>query len=177
MTLPKATLAGLIVNCGCAAVAVPLSEITSGEPGALLVIVALPLALPADVGANFAVNEAVEFAAIVCGSVSPVMLNPVPEALAAEMVILAVPVFDNVTGTEPLAPTRTLPKLTLAGLAESCPCVPVPLKATASDGSVALLEIVIVAEELPAVVGAKTATNPVLSPAVRVKGAEMPLRV
>ena len=53
--------------------------------------------------------------------VNPVMLNPVPDAPAAEMVTLAVPVFVSVTGTDPLAPVSTLPKGTLVGLAESCP--------------------------------------------------------
>lgn len=36
---------------------VPLNEIVSGEPGALLVTDMLPSALPAEVGANFAVSE------------------------------------------------------------------------------------------------------------------------
>jgi len=177
LTFPKAMLAGLIVSWGCEAVPVPLRETTRGEPGALLVMETPPVALPAEVGANFAVNDALAFALIVCGKERPLMLKPVPEAVAAEIVMLAVPAFDKVTGTEPLAPTKTLPKLTLAGLAESCPCVPVPLKAMLNVGSVALLEIVIVAEELPAVVGVKVATNPVLSPAVRVKGVEAPLNV
>jgi hypothetical protein len=52
-TLPNATLAGLIVNCGWLAVAVPLRAIVRGEPGALLVIETLPDALPEVVGANF----------------------------------------------------------------------------------------------------------------------------
>lgn len=79
----------------------------------------LPAALPADVGENFAVNEAFWPALIVRGRVNPLIVKPGPEAEAAEMVTLAVPVFVNVTGTEPLLPTRRLPKLTLAGLAES----------------------------------------------------------
>src|SRR3989442_6026140 len=58
----------------------------------------------------------------------PLMVNPVPEALAAEMVTLAVPEFVNVTVCDPLLPTSTLPKLTLAGLGVSCPCTPVPAR-------------------------------------------------
>ena len=56
-TLPKVTLAGLIVSCGCDAVPDPDKAITSGEPGALLTMETLPAALPAVVGANFAVND------------------------------------------------------------------------------------------------------------------------
>jgi len=150
---------------------------TRGDPGALLVIEMLPLAVPVTVGENFAVNDALALGLIVCGIVRPLMLKPVPEALAAEIVTLAVPVFDRVMGTDPLAPTSRFPKLTLAGLAESCPCAPVPLKATVKVGSVALLEIVIVADAFPAAVGAKRATNPVLSPDERVRGAVMPVMV
>jgi hypothetical protein len=56
-TLPKATLGGVMVNCGCACVPVPLKEIVRGEPGALLAIEMVPGRFPADTGASFAVNE------------------------------------------------------------------------------------------------------------------------
>jgi hypothetical protein len=148
---------------------------TRGEPGALLVMETLPLSVPATVGANFAVNDALIFGLIVCGRVSPLMLNPVPEALPAEIVTLAVPVFVNVTGIEALAPARMLPKFTLAGLADSFPCAPVPLKAIESVESVALLVIVIVPEEFPAAVGVKRVTKPVFSPEESVKGAVSPV--
>lgn len=157
------------------AVAVPLRAMTRGEPGALLVIEMLPLSVPAAVGANFAVNDALMFGSIVCGRVSPLMLKPVPEALAAEIVTLAVPVFISATGIEALAPARMLPKFTLAGLADSCPCAPVPLKATESVESVALLVIVIIPEEFPAAVGVKRATKPVCSPEESVNGAVSPV--
>lgn len=71
----------------------------------MLVIETLPLALPATVGVNVAVNEVFAPALIVAGRVSPLMLNPVPLALAAVMVTLAVPVFVSVTDCEPLLPT------------------------------------------------------------------------
>lgn len=71
--------------------AVPLKAIVSGEPGALLVIETLPLGLPAVVGANCAVNEVFAPALIVAGSARPLIVNPVPEALAAVIVTLAVP--------------------------------------------------------------------------------------
>ena len=54
---PNGTFVGLIVKPGCDCVAVPLSGIASGEPGALLTMETLPLAAPAAVGANFTLNE------------------------------------------------------------------------------------------------------------------------
>ena len=87
----------------------------------MLVIETLPLTLPAEVGANFTVNDVLEFALMVCGTVSPLMLNPVPVTLAAEIVTLAVPEFVSVMFCVALLPATTFPKLKLAGLADSCP--------------------------------------------------------
>lgn len=80
ITLPKLTLVGLGVSCGC--MPVPLNVMLAGEPGALLVIDIVPEALPLVVGANFAVKEVLPPAAIVVGSARPERLNPVPEAVA-----------------------------------------------------------------------------------------------
>jgi hypothetical protein len=71
----------------------------------LLVIETLPLALPEVVGVNVALNDEFAPALIVTGTVKPLMLNPVPVAVAAVMVTLAVPVFVSVTDCEPLLPT------------------------------------------------------------------------
>ena len=54
---PNGTFVGLIVKPGCDCVAVPLSGIASGEPGALLTIDTLPVAAPAAVGENFTLND------------------------------------------------------------------------------------------------------------------------
>jgi hypothetical protein len=129
---------------------VPLSAIANGDPGALLVIDILPLALPAATGAKPAVNDALCPALIVTGVDIPLMLNPVPETLAAEIVTLPVPVLFNVTVADALLPTSTLPKLTLAGLALSPPCVPVPLSAIASGEFEASLVTVSVPLAAPA---------------------------
>jgi hypothetical protein len=51
----------------------------------------------------------------------PAIAKPVPEALADEIVILAVAELVRVIGCNPLLPTATLPKLTLIELAVSCP--------------------------------------------------------
>ena len=53
-TLPKLTLVGLALSAPC--VPVPLRGIFNGEPGALLVIDTLPLALPVVVGAKVTVK-------------------------------------------------------------------------------------------------------------------------
>jgi len=115
----------------------------------------LPVTAPGVVGANFAVTEVFAPALIVTGTVSPLMLKPVPDALAAEIVTLAVPVFVKVTGTDPVLPSRRLPKAMLAGLAESAPCVPVPDNAT--DGFELPPTIEMLPEETPVAVGVNTA--------------------
>lgn len=117
----------------------------------------LPDALPTVVGANFAVTEVFCPALIVTGTVSPMMLKPAPDALAADIVTLAVPVFVKVTGTDPLLPSIRLPKLMLVGLAERAPCVPVPVNAT--EGFDALLTIEMLPEATPVAVGENTAVK------------------
>src|SRR2546422_11104332 len=57
-TLPKLRLVGLAPSRNVAATPVPLRAIVRGEPGALLVMETLPLALPAAEGANCALNVA-----------------------------------------------------------------------------------------------------------------------
>jgi hypothetical protein len=52
---------------------------------------------------------------------NPAMAKPVPETPADEIVILAAPEFVRVIDCNPLLPTATLPKLTLAELALSFP--------------------------------------------------------
>jgi hypothetical protein len=61
---------------------VPDKEIAAGEPGALLETEILPVAAPADVGANFAVKDALLPALIVIGIVAPLILKPVPDTVA-----------------------------------------------------------------------------------------------
>ena len=99
----------------------PLRAIVSAAFGALLVIEMLPVALPATEGENCAVNVLFCPALIVNGVDKPLILKPVPVTLAAEIVTLAVPEFVSAIVCDPLLPTTTLPKLTLAGLAASTP--------------------------------------------------------
>ena len=60
----------------------PDKAIVAGEPGALLTTEIPPEAAPADVGAKVAVNDALLPALMFIGMVAPLMLNPVPEAIA-----------------------------------------------------------------------------------------------
>jgi hypothetical protein len=73
--------------------AVPLSGIDRLGLDASEVTVAVPVDVPADVGAKFNVNVVLCPAANVTGSVIPETLNPVPEAATAEIVALVPPVF------------------------------------------------------------------------------------
>jgi hypothetical protein len=81
----------------------------------------LPLTFPAEVGENLAVNDVLCPAPSVKGVDIPLTLKPPPDAVACEIVRLAVPELVKVTVWDPLLPTFTDPKFTLEGLAPSCP--------------------------------------------------------
>jgi hypothetical protein len=154
-TLPKLRLVGFTPSRKVAAAPVPLRAIVSGEPGALLVMETLPVALPVAEGANCPLKVVLCPAASVSGTDKPVMLKPVPEALAAEIVTLAVPELLNVKVCAPLLPTSIFPKLKLEGLAVSVPCTPVPLKVIVAGEFVALLATLTLPVTLPVEAGAK----------------------
>ena len=80
VTLPKAALEGVAEICGWAPV--PVSAMDKGEFDALLTSEMVPVALLLVVGANCAVNVEVCPALIVRGVASPLMVNPVPDAVA-----------------------------------------------------------------------------------------------
>jgi hypothetical protein len=77
--------------------AVPLKGIDKLGFEAFDVTVTVPLNVPADVGANFTVNDALCPGDSVTGGVIPEMLNPVPVAATAEIVALVPPVFVTVS--------------------------------------------------------------------------------
>ncbi len=172
VTLPNATVEGDADSVDC--IPVPVSAIVSGEFGALLTTEMLPLAAPAPVGANFAVNDAFCPAAIVIGVVTPDMLNPVPATVTAETVTLPEPPFVNVIVWELLLPMFTLPKLSLAGEAVKLPCVPVPLNAIVSGEFGALLATEMLPLAVPAAVGANFAVKVAFCPAAIVSGVVTP---
>jgi hypothetical protein len=157
------------------AVPVPLKVIIVGEFGALLTIEMLPLALPADVGANLALNVVLSPAPSVSGVLNPLMLRPVPDTVALDIVTLAEPEFVNVMDCVPLLPTTTDPKFTVEGLAATWPCMPVPDSAIDAGEPGALLTIEMLPVAAPADVGAKMAENEALLPALIVIGMLAPL--
>jgi len=143
----------------------------------LLVIEMLPVTLPVDTGANCAVNVVFCPEGMVRGSERPLKLKPDPEALAAVIVTLAVPPFVRVIVCGALLPTATLPNATLAGLALSCACTPVPLRGMASGEDGALLVIEMLPVTLPVETGANCEVNVAFCPAGMVRGSERPLKL
>lgn len=82
VTFPNAKVLGLALSDCVAATPVPVSEIVTGDVAPLFTRDIEPVALPALVGENTALNVVVAPTAIVTGAVSPVMLKPVPVELA-----------------------------------------------------------------------------------------------
>ena len=105
----------------------------------------------------------------------PLTVKPVPVRFAWEIVRDALPELVSVTVCEPLLPTATEPKATVAGLAPSWPCAPVPERAIVVGEFGALLTIEIVPVADPPVIGENCAVNEVDLPAARVKGVVKPL--
>jgi hypothetical protein len=97
VTFVKVKLVGEAVKTAGAVVAVPDSAIDKLGFEALDVTVTVPLNVPADAGANFTVNVVLCPGVRVTGVLIPEMLNPVPAAVAAEIVALVPPVFVTVS--------------------------------------------------------------------------------
>ncbi len=102
------------------------------------------------------------------------MVNPAPETLAWEMLMVAEPELVKVTVEEPEEPTLTLPKVTAPGLEVRLPCVPVALSGIASVELLALLLMAMEPEAAPAVVGANCAVKFTDWLAVSATGVESP---
>jgi hypothetical protein len=130
--LPKSRLPGLIVNCGFAAVPVPLRAImTMLLPVELLLIVTCPLAEPVDIGLNSTCNviDCVGFSVV--GKLCPRIVNPVPLIDIEFTVTGEVPVDLRVSACVAAAFTITLPKFNLTGLTANSgfsAAVPAPLR-------------------------------------------------
>jgi hypothetical protein len=97
LTLLKPTLAGAAESVTDAAVPVPLKAKTFGELGALLVMLTVPLKLPAAAGANRTLNVTALPAATVAGVANPLTLYPFPFTESCAIVSANVPVFVTVT--------------------------------------------------------------------------------
>jgi hypothetical protein len=116
-TLPKLRLAALTVNCGFAAVPVPLKARTVVLPAVeLLLIVSCPDNTPTVVGLNCTcnVNDCVGFS--VTGKLSATIVKPAPAVVAAVTVTAEVPVDVRVTNAVAAEFVTTLPKLRFVAL-------------------------------------------------------------
>ncbi len=103
-TFPKVRLDGLALTIP-GDTPVPDSAMLKGELEPLLTIANVPVATPAAVGANFTETVALWLLVSVVGNVRPVMLNPLPDRFACEIVTLALPVFVMVSCTLEFCPT------------------------------------------------------------------------
>ena len=132
-----------------------------------------PVTAPAVVGAKLTVTVAVLPAATVNGEERPESPKPVPDSAALLIVRLPVPGFEIVTVCVLVTPVVTLPKFTEAGVTEICgvcAAVPVPERATLTDGVAELFTRVSVPAKVPVVVGAKVTVNAEDDPAGIVSG-------
>jgi hypothetical protein len=175
VTFPKLRFVGLTTSDWVAATPVPLREIKSGEFGPVLTRETDPRAFPAEVGANKTLNVVLAPAPIVAGVESPLVLKPEPETFICEIVTLAVPVFFRLIDWESVFPVTALPKLTLAGVGDSCASIPSPARTIANGDPGALLVIAILPLALPLAVGANLALKVAVLPASMVSGGVIPL--
>ena len=109
----------------------------------------------------------------------PEKVKPEPVMLAPEMIVLAVPEFFSVIVEVPELPTVISPKLTVAGLAPSCPSVATPDIATVAEGSSPPTspETLTSPDALPGFVGVNSTVKLVLWPAASVIGVVSPVTV
>lgn len=108
----------------------------------------------------------------------PLTANPVPLAVAAEMVALAFPVLLRTSGLVAVVPTVTVPKPMLVGLAAKvavAAVVAVPLRGTTRVGFEASLLMVTDPEYVFAVAGANVTCTVTLAPAAKGYGVVIPL--
>ncbi len=89
----------MAVNVPCVT-PVPESGMLRLGSDAVEVMLTLPLAAPAEVGLNNTENDVLWPAVKVTGRVRPLKVNPVPVALAAEMVMVVPPVLVRVPGSD-----------------------------------------------------------------------------
>ena len=119
-TLPKLRLPGDSASCP-AAVSAPDSATTSGEFDAVDSNDRFPLAAPAPLGVNVAVNVTLPLGVSVRGKVNPLIEKDTPLKLACEIVTADPPMLVKVSDKFPKLPACTLVNAKLAGLGESVP--------------------------------------------------------
>jgi len=108
----------VITGAGACAGAVPVPEsgTVKAELEALDTTVMPPFTLAADCGVNTALKFTLAPGLSTTGTLTPLMLNPAPVAVACEMVTLDPPVLVSEFAKVTLLPTLALPKARLAGL-------------------------------------------------------------
>ena len=154
----------------------PESETVKVELEALDTTVMPPLALTADSGVNRALKVTLAPGLSTSGTFNPLMLNPVPVAVACEIVTLDPPVLVSESVKVRLLPTWALPKARLAGLEVSWPAaVPVPESETVKVELDALETTVMPPFTLAADCGVNTALKGTLAPGLRTNGTLSPL--
>ena len=153
---------------------VRLSAVVEGCP--LLATVKLAFAVPDVRGLKVMENDVLCPAGMVTGKLNPPIVNTELFVLAAVTVTFA-PLALNVPDALLLAPTTTLPRLSVPGLTASCPTalVPVPDRDMLRSGLVASDVIVKFPDALPVACGANATVKIALCEAFRVSGVLMPL--
>lgn len=155
-TLPKLKLEGVNVSSPGAAAFPEIATVTDGLE-ALLVITRAPVFVPAVSGAYFTVKLVLCPAASVTGRLGPLTLNPVPLALACEIVTVVPPEFVIVSVRVCVLPICVELNARLEGERDNAPAAaPVPESATFAVAFAALLLIASAPEADPAVAGANT---------------------
>src|SRR5664279_616222 len=130
------------------------------------VTLTLPEAAPPALGLKLTVNDVLCPAFNVIGNASPLRLNPVPLALAAEIVRLEPPVLVSVCDRLALLPTCMLPNAMLLGLALIVPAVtPVPASGILRLGFEPFETMLILPLAAPLPAGVNVTVNEVLCPA------------
>ena len=143
----------------------------SGEFGAFDTTDRLPLAAPALVGANVAVNVTLWLDVSVRGKLNPLIEKTAPVTFACVMVTDDPPVLVRVSDKFALLLTWTLPNARLVGLAPRAPGVtPVPESGMLKLGFEPLEVMLTLPLDAPLAVGEKNTVNDVLWPAGNVKG-------
>jgi hypothetical protein len=114
-------LEGWVVIVGATGTATPDAATTAGAAKSLLENVMVPESLPIVGGVKLAEKVALCPVDSVMGSVGPVTVMPVPDAVACEIVTATVPELVIVTLCLLVDPTATDPKFTTAGLGVRVP--------------------------------------------------------
>lgn len=139
-------------------------------------IVALPLAVPEEVGVKLTTKLVLWPAFRVNGRLIPFTLYPLPLAVTPEIVTAVPPVLVMESASVWLLPMVTVPKLTLEALTDNVPTeAPLPERGTLNVGFELFDERVTLPLTDPTAAGLKITLKLALWPAFRVNGAVIPL--